>query len=129
MRKTVRFLLAGKVEEVGDCGPTDTVLDYLRENKKCTGTKEGCAEGDCGACTVVLVEAVGGHLHYKAVNSCILFLPAVDGKQLITIEDLQESDGSLHPVQQAMVDQHGSQCGFLHSWFRHVPVRHVSQLQ
>ncbi len=112
MRKTVRFILAGKVEEIRLCGPTDTVLDYLRKRKKLTGSKEGCAEGDCGACTVVLAEVVDDQLHYKAVNSCIAFLPTLDGKQLITIEDLQQEDGSLHPVQQAMVDQHGSQCGF-----------------
>jgi xanthine dehydrogenase small subunit len=112
MRNVIRFMLAGNIEEVRDCRPTDTVLDYLRERKQLVGTKEGCAEGDCGACTVVLAEAVGDEMRYRAVNACILFLPMLDGKQLITVEDLGQGDGGLHPVQQAMVEHHASQCGF-----------------
>ena len=91
-----------------------TVLEYLREVEHRTGTKEGCAEGDCGACTVVLGEpsADGSRVEYRAVNSCIRFLPTIDGQELVTVESLSGPDGSLHPVQQAMVDHHASQCGF-----------------
>ncbi|WP_251882359.1 xanthine dehydrogenase small subunit [Grimontia kaedaensis] len=88
-----------------------TVLNYLREHIRKTGTKEGCGSGDCGACTVVLGEVVNGKLEYRSVNSCLTFVSALHGKQLITVEDLQTND-SLHPVQQAMVDFHGSQCGY-----------------
>jgi xanthine dehydrogenase small subunit len=91
-----------------------TVLDYLRENLGRTGTKEGCAEGDCGACTVVIGELrpEGRRVHYRAVNSCIRFLPTLDGKELITVESLSDAAGALHPVQRSMVDHHASQCGF-----------------
>jgi xanthine dehydrogenase small subunit len=94
--------------------PTRTVLQFLREDLCRTGTKEGCAEGDCGACTVVLAELKRDDetIRYHAVNSCIQFLPTLDGKELITVESLAGADGKLHPVQQAMVDCHGSQCGF-----------------
>ena len=112
MRQSIRFILGGRAEEIHDCAPTETVLDFLRCAKGLKGTKEGCAEGDCGACTVVLGELDGDCVRYRAVNSCILFLPALDGKQLITVEDLKSDDGSLHAVQQAMVDHDGSQCGF-----------------
>lgn len=112
MHKTVRFILSGKVEEVSNCDPTQTVLDYLRETKGLTGTKEGCAEGDCGACTVVVGELHENAIRYRAINSCIQFLPSLDGKHLVTVEDLSNANGPLHEVQQAMVDQHGSQCGF-----------------
>ena len=112
MHDTIRFILAGQVEELKHCEPTRTVLEYLREDKDLKGTKEGCAEGDCGACTVVIGELHEGGIRYRAVNSCIQFLPSLDGKQLITVEDLASADNVLHPVQQAMVEQHGSQCGF-----------------
>jgi xanthine dehydrogenase small subunit len=92
--------------------PTRTVLQYLREDLRRTGSKEGCAEGDCGACTVVIAELTGDELRYRAVNACIQFLPTLDGKALFTVESLKAADGSLHPVQQSMVDYHGSQCGF-----------------
>jgi xanthine dehydrogenase small subunit len=93
--------------------PTTTVLQYLREHLGRCGTKEGCAEGDCGACTVVLGERVGEELRFRAVNACIQFLPTLDGKALFTVESLKNrSDGALHPVQRAMVECHGSQCGF-----------------
>jgi xanthine dehydrogenase small subunit len=110
----VRFVLDGEIVTVRDLPPTTTVLEYLREVAGRTGTKEGCAEGDCGACTVVLGElaADGQHVSYNAVNSCIRFLPTIDGKELVTVESLQSPDGELHPVQRAMVQNHGSQCGF-----------------
>lgn len=109
---SVRFAIDGRVVCVDVAEPTTTVLEYLREQAGRTGTKEGCAEGDCGACTVVLGELNGsGGIDYRAVNSCIRFLATIDGKELITVESLQQGT-TLHPVQQAMVDCHGSQCGF-----------------
>ena len=110
----VRFLLDGRWVCVANPPRTMTVLEYLREVAHRTGTKEGCAEGDCGACTVVLGEpgADGRRVEYRAVNSCIRFLPTIDGHELVTVESLSGADGSLHPVQRAMVDNHASQCGF-----------------
>ena len=112
MRPGIRFLLGDEARELTDIDPTMTVLRYLREVEGRVGSKEGCAEGDCGACTVVLAEVRSEALTYRAVNACIQFLPTLDGKQLLTVEDLKTADGSLHPVQQSMVDNHGSQCGF-----------------
>ncbi len=110
---SIRFLLNGTIVAVDDVDPTLSVLQFLRERKRLTGTKEGCAEGDCGACTVVVGELSGDDLVMRAVNACIQFVPTLDGKALFTVEYLrQQADGSLHPVQQAMVDKHGSQCGF-----------------
>jgi len=113
MTDAVRFLLNGEARVVEGIDPTTTVLEYLRGTERLCGTKEGCAEGDCGACTVVVAEPDGrGTLTYKAVNSCIRFLPTLDGKQLLTVEGLKAADGTLHPVQQALVDCHASQCGY-----------------
>ncbi len=112
MRRTLRFLLGDTLREIETVDPTLTVLDWLRIEERLTGTKEGCAEGDCGACTVVVGRLAGGRVCYEAVNACIRFLATLDGCQLLTVEHLKRPDGSLHPVQQAMVDSHGSQCGF-----------------
>jgi xanthine dehydrogenase small subunit len=112
MSGRIRFLLGTERREVEVADPTMTVLNYLRLVEQRTGTKEGCAEGDCGACTVVLAELGHDHLAYRAVNSCIQFLPSLDGKQLLSVEDLASSRSVLHPAQQAMVECHGSQCGF-----------------
>ena len=112
MREEIRFLLGHEARAVKALDPTMTVLDYLRQEEGLVGTKEGCNEGDCGACTVVRVRPRDGRLHYEALNACIQFLPTLDGCQLLTVEHLAETDGTLHPAQQAMVDCHGSQCGF-----------------
>jgi len=107
----IRFVLDGAVESAEPGDPAATVLDHLRYTLRRTGTKEGCAEGDCGACTVLLGERDGEAVEWRAVNACLLFLPMIDGKALKTVESLSRG-GALHPVQQAMADGHGSQCGF-----------------
>jgi len=106
----IRYLLDGEVREIRGADPTQTVLEHLRGDLRLTGTKEGCAEGDCGSCTVLIGELEGVGVAWRAVNACIQFVPMLDGKALVTVESLAQ--GGLHPVQQAMVDQHGSQCGF-----------------
>lgn len=112
MSTPIRFYYQGSVREVSNAAPTQTILQHLREDLHCTGTKEGCAEGDCGACTVVIGSLKDGQVEMKAVNSCIQLTPTLDGKALFSVEDLQQPDGALHPVQQALVECHGSQCGF-----------------
>src|SRR5258705_12850753 len=118
--RPIRFFHRGAIVEVGDAAPTRSVLEWLREDARCTGTKEGCNEGDCGACTVVIGEiaaagdktAVRG-LSLQTVNACIQFLPTLHGKALYPVEGRRAmSAEQLHPVQEAMVECHGSQCGF-----------------
>ena len=125
--RPIRFVHRGQIAHVEGAAPTRSVLEWLREDAGCTGTKEGCAEGDCGACTVIVAEladqgaasgtaaaraTVVGGLSLRPVNACIRFLPTLDGKALLSVEDLAAIGGELHPVQQAMVECHGSQCGF-----------------
>ena len=112
MMDSIKFILNGQSREISGVPPVTTVLQYLREDEHLKGTKEGCAEGDCGACTVLVGEIAGDTVHYKAINACIAFLPTLDGRQVITVEHLKSPEGGLHPVQQAMVACHGSQCGF-----------------
>jgi len=104
----VNFLLNGEPVRLDNIAPTATLLDWLREKRSLTGTKEGCNEGDCGACTVMVSDARGS----RAVNACILLIPQIDGKAVRTVEGISGPDGKLHPVQDAMVKHHGSQCGF-----------------
>jgi len=104
----IAFLLNGETVALSGVDPTMTALDWLREERGLTGTKEGCNEGDCGACTVMVTDEAGT----RALNACLLFLPQLHGKSLTTVEGLAAPDGQLHPVQEAMVEHHGSQCGF-----------------
>ncbi|RFC66951.1 MULTISPECIES: xanthine dehydrogenase small subunit [Mesorhizobium] len=111
-RSEIRFLLNGEEVALRDVAPDETLLDYLRLRQNLRGTKEGCAEGDCGACTVLVGRFLAGKLIYESVNACIRFVGSLDGTHVVTVEHLKSSDGRLHPVQRAMVDFHGSQCGF-----------------
>ncbi len=108
----VRFLLNGEPWSEAGVPPTMTVLDWLRGRARLTGTKEGCAEGDCGACSIVLGRRVDGSVRYQAVNACLMMLPQIDGCSVLTVEGLASADGLLHPVQQALVDADATQCGF-----------------
>ena len=115
--KTIRFIRRGELVSIGNVPPERTLLEVLREDMSCTGTKEGCGEGDCGACTVVLADigpaaADGGQLQFRAINSCIRLAHSIDGMALWTVEDLAAQGAGLHPAQEAMVRCHGSQCGF-----------------
>jgi xanthine dehydrogenase small subunit len=112
IRSSVRFLLNYTMVELSALAPTQTLLDFLRLDRRLRGSKEGCAEGDCGACTVLVGRLLNGDLVYETVNSCIRFTGSLDGCHVVTIEALAGADGALHPVQQAMADGHGSQCGF-----------------
>lgn len=111
-RDTIRFLHRGAVVELSQVGPNETLLDYLRLRLDALGTKEGCAEGDCGACTIALGTLRDGRVIYEPVNACIQLLGMIDGKELVTVEDLSRGDDDLHPVQASMLRHHGSQCGF-----------------
>mgnify|MGYP001378252911 CR=1 FL=1 len=101
---TIKFIFENKIKQIQNPDPNETILNYIRLKLKKTGTKEGCAEGGCGACTVVLAELKKNNLIYKTVNACISFVTVLQGKQLIIVEDLVNNNGSLHPVQKAMVD-------------------------
>jgi xanthine dehydrogenase small subunit len=111
MRDSISFLRRGKRVDLRPSNPTQTVLDYLRLDEKSKGTKEGCNEGDCGACTVALGRLTNGNLVYEPVNACILLVGQLHGCELVTVDDLMQ-DNILHPVQEAMVQHHASQCGF-----------------
>ncbi len=109
----IRFKLNGEWRAESNISPTTTLLDYLRQSARLTGTKEGCGEGDCGACTVVIeVPRDGERKTYHAVNSCLLLVPQVDGLSILTIEGLARADGALHSVQQALIEANATQCGF-----------------
>ncbi|CAN7533070.1 xanthine dehydrogenase small subunit [Rhizobium sp. LjRoot30] len=112
MTESIRFILNGEDVSLTSVRPTETLLDYLRLKRRLTGTKEGCAEGDCGACTVLVGRLLDGMLQYESVNACIRFVGSLHGTHVVTVEHLAGPDGMLHPIQQAMVDCHGSQCGF-----------------
>ncbi len=108
----VQFIYENKLIELDNPDPNQTILNFIRDKLKKTGTKEGCAEGGCGACTIVLGELENKKIKYKAINSCISFTPTLHGKQLIVVENLVSKNGSYHPVQEAMAKYHASQCGF-----------------
>src|SRR4051794_13667688 len=108
----LRFLLNGRPSNEDGAPPSMTVLDWLRTRAHLSGTKEGCAEGDCGACTIVVGRSIDGSLRFQAVNSCLMMLPQIDNCAVLTVEGLAAADGALHPVQQALVDTDATQCGF-----------------
>jgi xanthine dehydrogenase small subunit len=112
IRSTIRFLLNHRLVELSSVSPVQTLLDFLRIDRNLRGTKEGCAEGDCGACTVLVGRLLDGQLKYETVNACIRFVGSLDGCHVVTVDSLAVPGGPLHPVQQAMVDTHASQCGF-----------------
>nr|WP_272212184.1 xanthine dehydrogenase small subunit [Marinicella sp. W31]MDC2878095.1 xanthine dehydrogenase small subunit [Marinicella sp. W31] len=109
---TIRFVLNDRDVAIDRMSPSETLLDFLRINRRLTGSKEGCAEGDCGACTVLVGRLTRGRLVYETVNSCIRFTASLNATHVVTVEHLAAKNGALHPVQQAMVDMNGSQCGF-----------------
>lgn len=136
-RSEIRFILNGRDVAIKDVGASQTLLDFLRLEKRLTGTKEGCAEGDCGACSVLVGRLQGGVLKYEAINACIRFLASLDGCHVVTVEYLSGPNGKLHPVQQAMVDYHGSQCGFctpgfvmsLYALWMEIPEPNINQIE
>jgi xanthine dehydrogenase small subunit len=111
-RSSITFLLNGDEVTVSEPRAEETLLDFLRIRRALRGTKEGCAEGDCGACTVVVGRRTGQGLAYEGVNACIRFLASLDRTHVVTVEHLKRPDGSLHPIQQSLVEEHGAQCGF-----------------
>ncbi len=112
MSACIEFILNGDLVRVNSVDPNITVLDFLREHRRLTGTKEGCREGDCGACTATQVLLADAEPRVRAINTCIQFLPSLHGTALITVEGVARSSGALHPIQAAMVECHASQCGF-----------------
>lgn len=112
IRNSIRFILNSEEINLTDVRPDQTLLDFLRLERRLRGSKEGCAEGDCGACTVLVGRLAGDDIIYDSVTACIRFVASLDGCHVVTVEHLAAKDGTLHPVQQAMVDHHGSQCGF-----------------
>ena len=112
VRNELRFILNDADVVLSEVSATRTLLDFLRLDQRLKGSKEGCAEGDCGACTVLVGRLNGDELVYETVNACIAFVGSLDGAHVVTVEHLSAANGPLHPVQQAMVDHHGSQCGF-----------------
>ena len=114
MSTVIEFFLDGEAQQISGLSPNTSLLDFLRDHRGKTGTKEGCNEGDCGACTVLLAhyEPLSEKFVYRAVNACITLLPAAHRHWVVTVEDLAAAPSQLHPVQQAMVERHGSQCGF-----------------
>ena len=108
----IRFILNDQEISLTDVKPDTTLLDWLRLDRRLRGSKEGCAEGDCGACTVLVGRLLGDEIIYDSVTACIRFVGSLHGSHVVTVEHLRGKDGVLHPVQQAMVDHHGSQCGF-----------------
>ncbi|VAV88032.1 Xanthine dehydrogenase iron-sulfur subunit / Xanthine dehydrogenase, FAD binding subunit, partial [hydrothermal vent metagenome] len=112
MSNQIQFVLNGQLLTATATNTQQSLLGYLRDTANLCGTKEGCAEGDCGACTIVLGTRDGEQIRYRALNACILLLAQVQGCEVITVEGVQAKSGALHPVQQALVEFHGSQCGF-----------------